>query len=127
MEYLTSSDAAKLAENRLTDPHKEHLILLSFNTRGRILGADTISIGTLDANLVHPREVFLSAIRRHAASVIIVHNHPSGDLDPSSNDAEATKRLITAGKILGIEVMDHLIIGGGEFLSFREQGLLHKS
>jgi DNA repair protein RadC len=123
MQYETSSAVAKLAEQQITDPYKEHLILLSFSTRSGFLGADTISIGTLDANLVHPREVFLSAIRRHAAHVIIVHNHPSGDLDPSSNDTEATKRLITAGKILGIEVMDHLIIGGGEFLSLREQGL----
>jgi DNA repair protein RadC len=127
MEFLTPSEAAKLAENKLTDQYKEHLILLSFNTKGRVLGADTISIGTLDSNLAHPREVFLSAIRRHAASVIIVHNHPSGDLEPSDNDEEVTKRIVNAGKILGIEVMDHLIIGGGGFLSFQEQGLLHES
>jgi len=127
MEFLTPSEAAKLAENRLINQYKEHLILLSFNTRSGFLGADTISIGTLDANLVHPREVFLPAIRRHAASIIIAHNHPSGELEPSQNDMEVTKRLVTAGKILGIEMTDHLIIGEGEYLSFQEQGLLHES
>jgi DNA repair protein RadC len=124
MRYETPKQVAKLAEERITDPYKEHCILLSFNVRGGFLGADTISIGTLDANLVHPREVFASAIRRHAAHVIVVHNHPSGDLEPSDNDVEVTKRLVTAGKILGIEVMDHLIIGAGGFLSLREQRLL---
>jgi DNA repair protein RadC len=98
MEHLTPSEAAKLAENRLTDPYKEHLILLSFNVKGGFLGVDTISIGTLDSNLVHPREVFLSAIQRHAAHVIIVHNHPSGNLEPSDEDEEMTKRLVIAGK-----------------------------
>ncbi|MEK7510068.1 MAG: DNA repair protein RadC [Patescibacteria group bacterium] len=103
---------------------KEHFLVLSFDTRNKLLGIDTISIGTLNASLVHPRETFDIAIRRHAAHIIVAHNHPSDDTDPSEDDLEITKRLAQAGKILGIELIDHVIISQIGFLSFKEKGLL---
>ena len=81
-------------------------------------------MGTLNANLVHPREAFVEAIKSKAASVIFVHNHPSGDLEPSEDDLEITKRLVESGKILGIEVVDHIIITKTGFISFKEKNLI---
>lgn len=83
-----------------------------------------ISIGHLNASIVHPREMFKEAIRRSSAAVILVHNHPSGDLTPSQEDIATTERLKQAGELLGIEVLDHLIVGDNRYFSFREQGLL---
>ncbi len=121
---VSAYDMFLAARHRLTSYSKEHLLVLSFDVRRKLLGIDVVSVGTLDANLVHPRETFAVAIRRHAATVAIVHNHPSGDLEPSQNDVEVTKRLVTAGKIMGIEVVDHLIISEQNYLSFREKNLL---
>jgi DNA repair protein RadC len=90
---------------------REHFIVLTLNTRNRVIGRHTISTGTLDATLVHPRDVFQVAILDNAAKIIIAHNHPSNDTEPSDDDILITKRLHTAGKILGIALMDHLIIG----------------
>jgi len=112
------------ARGRLSSFTKEHLLVLSFDVRRKLLGIDIVSMGTLDANLVHPRETFAVAIRRHAATVAIAHNHPSGELEPSENDMEVTKRLVMAGKIMGIEVVDHLIISETSFLSFRDKNLI---
>ncbi len=123
-QVVSALDMFHLARHRLTSQDKEHLLVMSFDVRRKLLGTDVVGVGILDANLVHPRETFAVAIRRHAASVAIVHNHPSGDLEPSQNDIEVTKRLTTAGKIMGIEVIDHLIISENSFLSFREQNLL---
>ena|SRR5436853_4644454 len=124
MCYETPSEVVKLADVRITDQYKEHCLVFSFNTRGGFLGADIISIGTLNANIVHPREVFEAAIRRHASHIILVHNHPSGDTEPSENDLDITARMVDAGNILGIAVIDHLIVGGGSFFSFRERALI---
>lgn len=82
---------------------------------------DTISIGTLNANLVHPRETFESAIRRQAAQIIVVHNHPSGDPEPSEDDLEITKRLVEVGKIMGIEINDHIIVAKSGFFSLKRK------
>lgn len=89
-----------------------------------LLNKETISIGTLNANLVHPREVFEPAITGYSTSVIFIHNHPSGDPEPSEDDLAITKQLIQAGKILGIEVIDHIIIGQEKYTSFKDKGLL---
>ena len=124
MTHQTPAEIAKLAKTKLTTPYKEHCLVFSFSVRFDLLGIDIVSIGTLDANLVHPREVFLPAIRRHAGHILIVHNHPSGDVEPSDNDIEVTKRLVAAGRILGMDVLDHLIIGRRRFCSLRERGLL---
>jgi DNA repair protein RadC len=108
----------------IKDKAKEHFKLILLNPRNKIIGISTISIGTLNASLVHPREVFKDAIIHSAASVVLAHNHPSGDPEPSEDDLTITKRLIEAGKILGVEVKDHIIVGKNGFFSFKERGLV---
>ena len=103
---------------------KEHFIGLYLNARNQLIHQETVSIGGLSANITHPREVFEPAIKYHAASVIVVHNHPSGNLQPSEEDLEITKRLVKSGKLLGIEIVDHLIIAGKKFFSLKEKGLM---
>jgi len=108
----------------IRDKAKEHFKLILLNPRNRIIGISTISIGTLNASLVHPREVFKDAITHSAASVVLAHNHPSGDPEPSEDDIKITKKLVESGKILGIEVLDHIIIGKNNFCSFKERELI---
>ena len=108
----------------LQDKAKEHFKLILLNSRNRVIAISTISIGTLTTSLVHPREVFKEAIMHSAASVVLAHNHPSGDPDPSEDDLKITKKLVESGKILGIEVIDHIIIGKIDHYSFREKGLI---
>lgn len=112
-QILSSKDVYQLVKSKIKDYVKEHFIVLSFDNRNRFLGMDTISVGTLNANLAHPRETFEAAIRRHAAKIIIVHNHPSGNTDPSKEDIDITRQLVEAGKVMDIEVVDHLVIGDG--------------
>jgi len=107
----------------IKDKAKEHFKLVLLNTRNKVIGITTISIGTLNASLVHPREVFREAIQRSASSVILVHNHPSDDLEPSEEDIRLTRRMVEAGKIMGIEVLDHIIIARHSFLSMKSRGL----
>ncbi|MBI3585349.1 MAG: DNA repair protein RadC [Nitrospinae bacterium] len=114
----------KAIQSSIKDKAKEHFKLILLNTRNKIIGISTVSIGTLNSNLVHPREVFKDAISHSAASVVFAHNHPSGDPEPSEDDLTITKRLIEAGKILGIEVTDHIIITKNGFFSFKEKGLI---
>ena len=106
----------------IKDKAKEHFKLILLNPRNKIIGISTISIGTLNASLVHPREVFKDAIMHTAASVVLAHNHPSGDPEPSEDDIEITKKLVESGKILGIEVIDHIIIGKNDYYSFKAKG-----
>ena len=108
----------------IKDKVKEHFKLILLNPRNKIIGISTISIGTLNASLVHPREVFKDAIVHNTYSVVLAHNHPSGDSEPSEDDLTMTKRLIEAGKILGIEVLDHIIITKNGYFSFKDRGLL---
>jgi len=108
----------------LRDHKKEHFVIFYLDSRNQEIKRETISIGSLNANLVHPREVFEPAVRHLAAQIILVHNHPSGDSEPSEDDLLLTKRLVEAGKILGIEVIDHIIITKNEFISFKEKNLL---
>ena len=107
-----------------TDFTREQFILASFDTRNRLLGVDIVSTGTLTASLVHPREVYKSAIRRHAVSIIAAHNHPSGDITPSDEDIKITSRLHEAGKIMGIEFLDHLIVTKNSYYSFKENEMM---
>ena len=104
---------------------KEHFVALYLNARNQLIHKETISIGTLNASLVHPREVFKPAIDHLAASIIVAHNHPSGDAEASEDDIKLTKRLTDAGKILGIEVVDHIIVAKDEFLSMKKKGILN--
>jgi len=103
---------------------KEYFLILSLDARSNLINIKTISIGSLDANIVHPREVFKKAIECSAASVILVHNHPSGDPEPSEDDLEITKRLTEAGKILGIIILDHIIVTKNGFIDFKEEKLM---
>ncbi|WP_226667204.1 RadC family protein [Metabacillus litoralis] len=101
---------------------QEHFVCLYLNTKNQVLHKQTVFIGSLNASIVHPREVFKEAFKRSAASLICIHNHPSGDPSPSREDIEVTKRLAECGKVLGIELLDHLIIGEQKFVSLKEKG-----
>ncbi|HOH27645.1 MAG TPA: DNA repair protein RadC, partial [Syntrophorhabdus sp.] len=107
----------------IQDKAKEHFKLVLLNTRNKVTGIIPISVGTLNASLVHPREVFKEAIHGNAASVILVHNHPSNDLEPSEEDVRLTRRMVEVGTIMGIEVLDHIIISKNDFLSMKARGL----
>ncbi|WP_147422008.1 RadC family protein [Salipaludibacillus neizhouensis] len=103
---------------------QEHFICLYLNTKNQVIHKQTIFIGSLNASIVHPREVFKEAFRYSAASIICLHNHPSGDPSPSKEDIDVTKRLIESGRMIGIEVLDHIIIGDHRFISLKEKGHL---
>lgn len=113
---------AQLSDMR--DLKKEHLMVLYLNAKNQLIHKETISMGTLNANLVHPREVFEPALKYSAAQIIVAHNHPSGDPKPSEDDLEVTKRLTEAGKMMGIDVMDHVIVSKNSHFSFKEEKLL---
>jgi DNA repair protein RadC len=113
----------KVVRAGIKDKAKEHFKLILLNTRNKIIGISTISVGTLNASLVHPREVFKEAVVRSASSVILVHNHPSDDLEPSDEDIRITRRMVEAGRIMGIDVLDHIIITKLHFLSLKATGL----
>ncbi|MFZ4450555.1 RadC family protein [Salibacterium aidingense] len=103
---------------------QEHFVILCLNTKNQVIHRQTLFIGSLNSSIVHPRELFKEALRRSAASVICLHNHPSGDPAPSQEDIDVTKRLMEGGKILGIEVLDHIIIGDRKFTSLKEKGCI---
>lgn len=108
----------------LRNKTREHLMVIYLNARNEMVWKKPMFIGTLNANLVHPREIFQEALKQNAASVILVHNHPSGDPEPSEDDLAITKRLVEAGKIMGIDVLDHVIITKNKVFSFKEQKLI---
>ena len=108
----------------LRDHKKEHFVIFYLDSRNQEIKREIISVGSLNANLVHPREVFEPAVRHLAAQIILAHNHPSGDPEPSEDDLEITKRLTESGKILGIEVIDHIIITKTGFISFKDKNLI---
>lgn len=103
---------------------KEHLIVFFLNTRNQMIAKETVSIGTVDASIVHPREVFEPAIKHTASQILIAHNHPSGDPTPSAEDHLVTKRMLEAGKILGIDLVDHVIVTRDSYYSYRENGVI---
>jgi DNA repair protein RadC len=115
-------DICQLIRSKIIRFNQEHFVVVSLDSRNGVLGIDPVTIGTLNVSLVHPRETFEVAIARHAAQIIIAHNHPSGDVEPSMGDIEATKRIIEAGEILGIKVIDHLIVSKDSYFSFKEKG-----
>ena len=108
----------------MRDKTREHLMAIYLNARNEMVFKKPIFIGTLNANLVHPREIFNEALKQNAASVILVHNHPSGDPEPSEDDLAITKRITEAGKIMGIDVLDHIIITKTKVFSFKENKLI---
>ncbi|MEH7112088.1 DNA repair protein RadC [Neobacillus niacini] len=117
-------DGANYVMNDMRFLSQEHFVCLYLNTKNQVLHKQTIFIGSLNASIVHPREVFREALKRSAASIICLHNHPSGDPAPSREDIDVTKRLVECGKMIGIDVLDHLIIGENKFVSLKEKGYL---
>jgi DNA repair protein RadC len=122
--YINSSqDVAKEIEH-IKENKKENFVVLYLDARNKLIYKETVSIGTLNANLVHPREVFEPAVKNLAAQIIVAHNHPSGDPEPSEDDIIITKKLTEAGKILGIELIDHVIVAKNNYASLKEKGLI---
>ncbi|AKL95090.1 DNA replication and repair protein RadC [Clostridium aceticum] len=103
---------------------KEFFNIILLNTKNELIAVENISIGSLNASIVHPREVFVRAIKRSSASMILVHNHPSGDPQPSKEDINITNRLVEAGKLIGIEILDHIIIGDNVYISLKEKNMM---
>ncbi len=114
--------AYNLFRSLVEDRDRENLWLACLDTKNRVNCLAQIAVGSLNAAIVHPREVFKTALLANAATVIVLHNHPSGDPAPSAEDKAITKRLVEAGQLLGVRVLDHIIVGDGEFYSFADQG-----
>ncbi len=117
-------EVASLYMEEMRHLKKEHFKVLFLNTKNEILSAENTSIGNLNSSIVHPREVFRMAVKKGAAAIIVMHNHPSGNPLPSQNDLDITRRLTEAGQLLGIPVLDHLIIGDGTYISLKEKMLM---
>ncbi len=115
-------DIGNLLMEEMRHLEQEHFRVVHLGVKNQVLGVDLVSVGTVGSSLVHPREVFKHSIRKNATGVILVHNHPSGDPSPSREDFEVTRRIAEAGRILGIEVVDHIVIGDRRYSSLREQG-----
>lgn len=125
--FCSSLDVVEYYRPRMKDAKKEMFRCALLDTKNKILREEIVSIGSLTASIVHPRDTFKAAIRESAAAVIFIHNHPSGDIKPSQEDILLTKRLVQAGEVLGIQVLDHIIIGEGGHFSFKDNGLLQRT
>ncbi|MFZ3062712.1 MAG: DNA repair protein RadC [Actinomycetota bacterium] len=121
---IKTPDDVYKSTSELKKARKEYFLALYLNARNQLIKKEVISIGSLNANIVHPREVFEPAVGVAAASLILVHNHPSGQPDPSDDDISLTKRLVLAGEIMGIEILDHIVVGEKGFVSIKEKGLM---
>ncbi len=117
-------DAAELLMEDMRYLKQEHLKVIMLNTKNTVITVKSVSVGSLNSSIVHPREVFCEAIKKSSASIIISHNHPSGDPSPSSEDISLTQRIKESGKLLGIELLDHIIIGNGNYVSLKEKGII---
>ncbi len=115
-------DALQEVKAKLKGKKKEHFLTILLDTRNQVIGIAPISVGSLDSSVVHPREVFREALAASAASVIFVHNHPSGDPSPSEDDIKLTQRLVEAGKIMGVEVLDHVVVADSAYASLKGMG-----
>lgn len=118
------STIANLYMDEMRYLQKEHFRIVLLDTKNQIIVTEEISIGTLNASIVHPRDVFKAAIKRNSNAMILIHNHPSGDPTPSNEDINITNRLIDAGNLIGIKVLDHIIIGDNRYISFKEKNLI---
>jgi len=120
----TPRESASVVMAVLRDEPGEVFAIICLSTKHRVIAYHEVSRGTLDATLVHPREVFKAALLANAAAIILTHNHPSGDPSPSADDVQLTRRLVDAGALLGVDVLDHIIVGDGRYHSFKEAGRL---
>jgi len=123
-KICSPKDVYTLMYPKMREQKKEKFITLYLDTKNQILKEEVISIGSLNASIVHPREVFKSALMESSASVIMIHNHPSGDPSPSREDIMVTEKLVEGGKLLGIDVLDHIIIGDGRYVSLKDEGFV---
>lgn len=126
-QVRSSKDVANLLREYLKGTDREHFVVFFCDQKNRLTGIHTVSMGSLTQSVVHPREVFKAAILANAAAILCGHNHPSGDPQPSREDRALTTRLYEAGKLLGIDVLDHIIIGHNNYFSFADEGLLDAS
>lgn len=124
MQITDVATVGRYLVKKMKDYRQEHLVALYLNTKNYLLRERVIFIGTLNESVAHPREIFHYAVRYSASKIIIAHNHPSGDVSPSPRDISFTKRLEQCGEMMGIQILDHLVIGKKEFLSFRQIGRL---
>lgn len=115
-------DIYRLMRRRLKDADREHFYAIMLSTKNTVLAIELVSIGSLNASIVHPREILKPAIKVSAASIILVHNHPTGDPTPSREDIEFTRRFAKCGELIGIELLDHIVLGDGRFQSLKEAG-----
>ncbi len=123
--YITSAhDVQEMFMERMRHYEKEHFNVLLLNTKGEIIGEQSISVGDINSSIVNPRETFIEAVRRNAVAIILIHNHPSGNPEPSGEDLNVTKRLVEVGNLIGIKVLDHLIIGDGTYVSLKDRGAI---
>jgi len=123
-QQITSpADVANYMMPKMRFLNKEHFIAILLNTKNNVISTETISIGTINSSIVHPREVFNAAIRKCASSIVAIHNHPSGDPTPSQEDVAITQRLYEAGKLVGIQLVDHVVIGDNRYVSLKEKNL----
>ena len=123
----SSANAYSVLQEFLADTDREHFVILMLDQKNQVIGLHTVSIGSLTASVVHPRETFKAAILANAAAIICGHQHLSGDPQPSREDRAITQRLVESGKLLGINVLDHVIVGDGRYFSFADEGLLERS
>lgn len=121
-QIRSADDAAEYFMDRLRHLKKEHFVTLHLDTKHCIIGEEVTSVGSLDASIVHPREIFKLAVKRSASAILCLHNHPSGDPTPSPEDIAVTRRLCEAGRLLGIDVLDHIVVGDGQFVSLKARG-----
>jgi DNA repair protein RadC len=123
-EVSTPRQAYEVLKPRVEDWSREHFLVILLNARNGVIGIETVSVGSLSASIVHPREVFKPAVITSAAGVVIGHNHPSGDPEPSPEDLAVTKRLVSAAELFGIELHDHLVFTKRGFVSLKERGVI---
>ena len=123
-QILSPNDAYEMIKEKLEGLDREQFIIACLNTKNEPTNISVVAVGTLNKAIVHPREVFKTAILSNAASIMAFHNHPSGETTPSQQDIQLTNRLYEAGELLGIKLLDHLIIGDGTFTSLKEKGYL---
>ena len=122
----SSANAHSVLQEYLADTDREHFVILMLDQKNGVIGIHTVSVGSLTASVVHPRETFKAAILANAAAIICGHQHLSGDPQPSREDRAITQRLVESGKLLGINVLDHVIVGDGRYFSFADEGLLER-
>lgn len=125
--FCTSRDVAEYYKPRLKHAKQEEFRCALLDSKNRIIREEVVSLGSLTASIVHPRDSFKAAVRESAAAVIFIHNHPSGDIRPSQEDILLTRRLVQAGEVLGIQVLDHIIVGDSGHFSFRDNGMLPRT